>query len=79
MSLSGGDRPATATGRAWQLVVERITDVPWGILAFVVIVVLMFSHVISSDDLANAKALLPAAGLLGIGHGIHQGSKHLRR
>jgi hypothetical protein len=63
----------------WEQIVEKITDVPWGILAFLVIMVLTFSHVLSGEDLANAKALLPVAGLLGIGQGIHQGSKHLRR
>lgn len=63
----------------WECLIEKITDVPWGILAFLVIIVLMLFNLLSGTDLANAKALLPVAGLLGIGHGIHQGSKNLRR
>jgi hypothetical protein len=62
----------------WECLVERIADVPWGIFAFLAILGLLLSNALNSEDVANAKALLPAAGLLGIGHGIHQGSKHLR-
>jgi hypothetical protein len=53
----------------WESLIEKITDVPWGILAFLVIIVLMLSNLLSGEDLANAKALRPVAGLLGIGHG----------
>ena len=58
---------------------EKITDVTWGILAFLVIIVLMVSNLLSGEDLANAKAPLPVAGLRGSGTGSNQGSKHLRR
>jgi hypothetical protein len=62
-----------------EFLVEKIIDVPWGILAFLVIIGLMLANLLNGEDFADAKALLPVAGLLGIGQGIHQGSKNLRR
>jgi hypothetical protein len=62
--------------REW--IAELVADIPWGILAFVTIAVLMVTHRIQRQGLDNVRALLPA-GLLGVGHAIHTGSKHLRR
>ena len=69
--------PETENGM-WSRLVELVADVPWGILAFVGIILAMLFHWLTPEGVADAKALLPAAGLLGIGHGIHQGTKHLR-
>jgi hypothetical protein len=41
--------------------------------------VLIVTHRIPREDTDNVRALLAAAGLLGVGHAIHTGSKHLRR
>jgi hypothetical protein len=59
----------------WPLIIERVADVPWGIVTFVGLLVLLWAGAIDSEDL---KALGTAAGLLGVGHGIHMGSKHFR-
>lgn len=72
-------RPGDPDYGWWEALIEKITSFPWGILVFLVLLVLMFSKVLKAEELSNAKALLPVAGLLGIGHGIHQGAKHFRR
>jgi hypothetical protein len=51
-------------------------DVPWGVVILAVVVVLVAINEISGEE---ARALATAAGLLGIGHGIHTGAKNLRR
>lgn len=51
-------------------------DVPWGVLILAAVVVLVAINEISGEE---ARALATAAGLLGIGHGIHTGAKNLRR
>jgi hypothetical protein len=62
-----------------QRVPERIADVVWRTLAFLTHGVLMVFHETGSEDedLVNARALPNAAEPPGIGHGIHQGAKHL--
>jgi hypothetical protein len=61
---------------AYDRFVGRIADVPWGLIALVVIGILDASHDISSDDV---KAFASAAGLFGLGHGIHTGAKHFAK
>jgi hypothetical protein len=73
------NKPRFTKGERWEWVIEKVADIPWGIIVFVMIAVLMATHAIKAEDINNAKALLPAAGLLGVGHGLHTGSKHLRR
>jgi hypothetical protein len=51
-------------------------DVPSGVVILAVVVVLVAINEISGEE---ARALATAAGLLGIGHGIHPGAKNLRR
>jgi hypothetical protein len=58
----------------WDFWINHIADVPWGVVAFLIVVVLRASKVI--DD-AALTGLGSAAGLLGIGHGLHLGAKHL--
>ena len=55
---------------------NRLSDVPWGVLLLALVIGLVAFHVMSGDD---ARGLATAAGLLGIGHGIHSGAKNLRR
>lgn len=55
---------------------DTLADFPWGVLAFLLILGLTAVGIIGGAD---ARGLATAAGLLGIGHGIHTGSKNLRR
>ena len=71
--------PNWEKGQRWDCVIDKIADVPIGVLAFISIAALMACGVITGAQVDNAKALLTAAGLLGVGHAIHTGSKHLRR
>jgi hypothetical protein len=59
------NNPRFTKGERWEWVVEKVVDIPWGIIVFVLIAVLMATHAIKAEDINNAKALLPAAGLLG--------------
>jgi hypothetical protein len=58
---------------AWMYV---IADVPWGVVAFFTVLILLLTDHLSGDDITG---LGTAAGLLGVGHGIHIGAKHLSR
>jgi len=55
---------------------DLIADVPWGVIAFFTVLILLLTHRLSADDITG---LGTAAGLLGVGHGIHIGAKHLSR
>ncbi len=73
------NKPRWKQGERWESFIDHVADIPWGLIAFLIIAVLILWHVLRQQDIDNAKALLPAAGLLGVGHGLHTGSKHLRR
>jgi hypothetical protein len=60
----------------WEGSVDKVADVPWGLIAFAALVTLNALGHLSDDALTGLGA---AAGLLGLGHGIHTGTKHLRR
>lgn len=72
-----GRQPVSDDGRyvdhSWS---NWLADVPWGVLLLAIVIGLVACHVMSGDD---ARGLAPAAGLLGIGHGIHSGARNLRR
>ncbi|HEY3207302.1 MAG TPA: hypothetical protein VGJ58_10165 [Gaiellaceae bacterium] len=53
-----------------------IADVPWGVIAFFTVLILLLTHRLRAGDITG---LGTAAGLLGVGHGIHIGAKHLSR
>jgi hypothetical protein len=53
---------------------EKIADIPWGLLIFIFLIFLLLFHVLARQDVAVATA---GAGLFAVGHGIHTGSKHL--
>jgi hypothetical protein len=53
-----------------------IADIPWGVLAFALVVLLVVTHEVKGEDLGR---LATAAGLLGVGHGIHTASRNIRR
>jgi hypothetical protein len=70
--------PEPTTGRrarGWNWWIIRIADVPWG-LALAAIAV--YFIVAGGDGLEKGKAMLMAAGLFGIGHGIHTAAKVMR-
>jgi hypothetical protein len=58
----------------WEQRWDALADVPWGMLLFAVVIVLAVLGVLHAEDV---RALGTAAGLLGVGHGIHTASKHL--
>src|SRR5512138_2368771 len=64
--------PAARSGR-WDAVVIGIADVPWGLL--IAVVALGFIVFGGEDGLGKAAPMLTAAGLFGIGHGIHTAAK----
>ena len=58
---------------AWDKRIRQVADIPWGVVVLIVLVVLAATRLLpSSDDL---RAFAAAAGLLGVGHGIHTGAK----
>lgn len=66
-----------ANGRgqgAWDKTFEKIADIPWGVLGLIALIVLAATHQVDTDEL---RAFATAAGLLGVGHGIHTGAKNL--
>jgi hypothetical protein len=60
--------------RGWDRWIDFIADVPWGVIAFFVVLILLLTDNLAPDDITG---LGTAAGLLGVGHGIHLGAKHL--
>jgi hypothetical protein len=58
----------------WDAVIDKFVDIPWGILVLIALVIFMATHVFQADDV---RAFATAAGLLGVGHGIHTGAKNL--
>jgi hypothetical protein len=60
----------------WDTIFERSADIPWGVLLLFVIVILMLKGSVHADDV---RAFATAAGLFGLGHGIHTGSKHFAK
>ncbi|MFZ3566396.1 hypothetical protein ACOKM5_05420 [Streptomyces sp. BH097] len=51
-----------------------IADIPWGLFAFVILLLCVTLHWLPTSE---ATPLVTASGLIGIGHGIHTGTKHL--
>jgi hypothetical protein len=56
--------------RRYDATVDRVADFPWGILLALGGVLVLF--VGGAAKVEEAKGLLTAAGLFGIGHGIHR-------
>jgi hypothetical protein len=56
--------------------VDLIADVPWGLLTLVGLAVAMSFEYVNPDDV---RAFATAAGLLGVGHGIHTGAKNFAK
>lgn len=59
----------------WDRFWLRFADVPWGLIIFAIATLLTL---LPEVDAADLRALATAAGLFGVGHGIHTGAKHLR-
>lgn len=53
----------------WDLAMDRIVEFPWGVLLAVIGVVVLIRW---PEKVDQATGLLTAAGLFGIGHGIHR-------
>jgi hypothetical protein len=53
-----------------------IADVPWGVIAFFTVLILLLTNQLEAADITGLGA---AAGLLGVGHGLHLGAKHISR
>jgi hypothetical protein len=56
----------------WDVAIERIADVPWGLLLVVFAFVVLITGWTGVEE---SRAILTAAGLFGIGHGIHTAAK----
>lgn len=69
--MSGQLQQANYSRYGWyDAMVDRVADFPWGIvLALGGILVLVIG---GAEEVEQAKGLLTAAGLFGIGHGIHR-------
>lgn len=68
-------QPEPQAGRrwSWDTAVITIADVPWGlIIAIIALVLIAFG---GKAGLGKAAPMLTAAGLFGIGHGIHTAAK----
>ncbi len=58
---------------AWDRFVIAVADVPWGVLlALLAVGFILFG---GADGLDKAVPMLTAAGLFGIGHGVHTAAK----
>jgi hypothetical protein len=66
------EKPREVWGN-WEGLWDRIADIHWGLVLFGVLVVLLLIGQINGDDVRGFSV---AAGLLGVGHGIHTGTKH---
>ncbi len=75
-----GDGPSghgsPPTGGGWDRLLSQIADIPWGVILVAGLLGLNLTHVLQSDDI---RAFAAAAGLLGVGHGIHTGAKSLAK
>jgi hypothetical protein len=60
----------------WDQIFERIADIPWGVVLLITLVILVTSGRVQADAI---RTFATAAGLFGIGHGIHTGSKHFAK
>ena len=66
----------TESPSKFERVVDRVSDVPWGLLVLIVLAVAMLFKYVNPDDV---RAFATAAGLLGVGHGIHTGAKNFAK
>jgi hypothetical protein len=60
----------------WELFWIKFAYFPWGLLILLVLIVLLATNAVESTEIG---AVATAAGLLGLGRGIHTASKDLRR
>lgn len=60
--------------RGWNWWILHIADVPWGLALAVVALPYLFL-----GGVEQGQALLMAAGLFGIGHGVHTAAKTMRQ
>jgi hypothetical protein len=56
--------------------VFEFADIPWATVVIIVFVELAAMHRVDAEEL---RAFATAAGLLGIGHGIHTGAKNFAK
>jgi hypothetical protein len=73
--MAAMDAPATprAGHRGWNWWILRIADVPWGLGLAVIALPYVFL-----GGIQQGQALLMAAGLFGIGHGVHTAAKVMK-
>ena len=72
--MNNSDAPVPiGTTSKWDRFVIWSADVPWGVL--IALGAVMLIALGGKDGLAKAMPLLTAAGLFGVGHGIHTAAK----
>ena len=72
--MSANEIKTAPKSSSWDTLISTVADVPWGVIAFGVVLGLNTSGHLSNDALTGLGS---AAGLLGVSHGIHLGAKHL--
>jgi hypothetical protein len=65
-----------ASPSKWDQLIGVLADIPWGVLSLITLFILIKTDTVSSGDIAGLGA---AAGLLGVGHGLHMAGKHRRQ
>jgi hypothetical protein len=64
------------TSSDWDRTFERVADIPWGLVLLLTLGLLIGFGLVQEEDV---RTFATAAGLFGIGHGIHTGAKHLAK
>jgi hypothetical protein len=68
------ERVAVVGAQGWDRRIGYVADIPWGVIAFFAILILVLAGALEPQDVTG---LGTATGLLGVGHGLHLGAKHL--
>ena len=69
-----GPSPSCWHKLTWDKLIGWVADIPWGVILLIFLVGSVVFGYLQEDDL---KVFATAAGLLGVGHGIHTGAKNL--
>ena len=67
--------PSEPPGK-FERVLDRVSDVLWGLVVLIVLAGAMLFEKVNPDDV---RPFATAAGLLGVGHGIHTGAKNFAK
>jgi hypothetical protein len=60
----------------WDRLTGWLADIHWGVLVLTLLGILIWWGKATAEDV---RAFATAAGLLGVGHGIHTAAKHLAK